>query len=147
MSHFQLAHYADGLGGLTPLDTLLPSTGADPFPATFQEYAEIVDVDSYGQPIKLGLPQAHWHWDWLAQPDIEILLEHEGHIYTRTETRRGLIRSFDIYSGYLVVTIGEPILSANGVPLYPQPCAPVDCDLVSLIYVSGKTAPTTYFWP
>lgn len=133
-SHFGLCAYASGVSALARLDSLLDETGADPFPATYQAYAEIVGVDSVGQPVKLGLPVAHWHWDWLAQRDLDKLLDMEGHVYVRTETRTGDIRAFAIFAGYLVVSeIGEPLKPENGQPFYGQARGPVEIDLVSLI--------------
>lgn len=134
MSHFQLCKFSDGVSALADLDVLLDDSKADPFPATYAPYAEIVGTDTYGQPVKMGLPTAHWHWDWLPQVDVDTLLDTEGHVYVRTELRTGNIRSFDIFDAYLVVAdIGEPMRSENGTPFYGQARGPIEIDFTSMV--------------
>lgn len=134
MSHFQLATSSAGIAGLTDLDVLLDNTGADPWPVSYQPYTEVVAADNLGHNIKAGLPVAHWHWDWLSQPDIDVLLGYEGNVYVRTEKITGRIRAFAVFAGYMQEPqIGDAILPDGGIPFFPQRRGPVDVDFIALV--------------
>lgn len=136
MSHFQLCLKASGVAALTDIDVLLDNTKTDPFPALYQPYSEISGQDNLGHNIKSGDPVAHWHWEWLSQPDIDTLMGFEGNVYVRTEKREGLIRKFAVFDAYMQEPqIGEPILPENGIPFYPQRRGPVDVDFIGLVLI------------
>ncbi len=85
------------LVGLADITTLLTDTQAEPFPAAFQDYAEIVGKDLAGAPIKAGLPKAKWHFDWLPRGDYAILKSYAGACYIATN------KGDDTYANYKAV--------------------------------------------
>lgn len=140
MSHYRLTTQALGVGTLTAVDVLLPLTQADPYPVSYQEFAEVVDNDNLGIPIEAGLPRASWHWDWLPQADIQALLDicpsTSAAVYLRTRENSGLDYTFAIFTATMLrPRIGDPILSEFGPPIYPLPRGPVDVDFISLVLV------------
>jgi hypothetical protein len=85
------------LVGLADITTVLTGTQVEPFPAAFQDYAEIVGKDLTGAPIKAGLPKAKWHFDWLTRGDYAILKSYEGVCYIATN------EGDDTYGNYKAV--------------------------------------------
>lgn len=129
MSHFQLCKQSDGLAAITDIAVLFDNTQADPFPVTYQPWTDVPADDNLGRPIRAGLPLARWHYDWLSQPDVDVLLDLEGPVYVRTEKRIGRIRAFAIFAADLVVTdIGEPLLSEGGTSFLPQRRGPIEIE-------------------
>lgn len=132
MSHYQLCLKSNGVGALADLCDILTQTQADPWPVLYLPYAELVGDDNLGRHIKAGPPTAHWHWDWLAQPDVDALLDYsDKDVYVRTEKRDGTIRDFQVFDAYMQEpTLGEPILPQNGVPALGQCRGPIDVDFI-----------------
>lgn len=136
MSHFQLGTLTVGCSGMQDLDAILYESQADPSPVTYQPYTEVSGQDNLGHNIKSGNPVAHWHFEWLSQPDVSRLMAYEGYVCVRTEVRTGTIREFKTFYGYMQEPeIGEPILPEGGVPFHPQARGPIDVDFISLILV------------
>ncbi len=94
MSSYKIASTLLGLADIT---TLLTDTGAEPFPAAFQDYSEIVGKDLTGAPIRAGLPKAKWHFDWLTRDDYATLKSYEGVCYIATN------EGDDTYANYKTV--------------------------------------------
>ncbi len=112
----------DSVETLTDITTLLTETRAEPFPAPFQDYAEVVGKDLNGAAIKAGLPRAKWHFDWLTRADYAVLKAYEGVCYIATN------EGDDTYANYLAVM---------SVPEEPEPlaghrCGPVDVEFTML---------------
>lgn len=133
MSHYQLGVLSSFCTTMVPLDQILFESRADPFPATYQPYTEISGQDNLGHNIKSGDPSAHWHFEWLSQPDLDRLMAYEGYVCVRTEVRTGLIRKFEVFQAYMQEPqIGEPIMPEGGVPFHPQMRGPVDVDFIEM---------------
>lgn len=134
MSHLRLCKKSDGVANLVDIDVLLDTAKADPHPVTYQPWTDVPGDDNLGAPIRAGYPLARWHWDWLPQPDVDILLGYEGSVYVRTDKRTGTIREHATFEATLVISdIGEPIRFENGIPDVPQARGPVDVEFRMLV--------------
>ncbi|CAG0948030.1 hypothetical protein ANRL1_04843 [Anaerolineae bacterium] len=118
---FRIATLAQGVAGLTDVREIF-SESIQPFPAPFQNYAEIVGNDLNSAPIKLGLPVCHWHFEWLYRDDYALLAAYEGTVYIETDKGAGV---FGVY------------LAVMGIPKEPEPlqggtCGPVDIEFTMM---------------
>lgn len=89
MSKYKIATLAQGVGGLQNVSDLLTETHAEPFPAPYQDYTEIVGADFNGAPVRAGLPRCSWQWEWLPQADYNVLLGYLGAVYIQTTVDTG----------------------------------------------------------
>lgn len=137
MSHYRLGTYAAGLAAIKSIDDIVV---AEPYPITYLEYTEVVDVDNLGIPIEAGLPRASWHWDWLPQADLEALATlcpgASVAVYVRTRQNIGVRYQYQIFTATMLrPRVGDMIQSEAGEPYYPQRRGPVDIDFINLVVV------------
>lgn len=120
---YKLCKYSDGIGALTDIREILANTAANPFPASYQSFSEVVGTDLNGAVIKAGLPRVTWHWDWLDRADYNALTAFVGRVFIETPDASG---TFARYSAVMSIPT-EPE------PLTMRRCGPVDVLFTMLI--------------